>query len=235
VRIPILSFPLATPPLPDEACVRVKLDYTQTDGFLGGSRFYIAYSGSAPTGGNLNTLAGDIETAWVAQLAPIINDEWSLTEVDCQDIATDSGASGFWTGSEAGSASGTPLPAQVAATIEYDIARRYRGGKPRMYLPPPVTGSQATAATWSSGYQSSLQASVADFFAAIAALTIGSMGTLSHINLSYYQGYTNVEIPGRRARSIPTYRSVAKSDAVTGYAAKLRMSSQKRRRSSTTP
>ena len=60
---------MTTPPLPASPCLKVNLDYTQSDGYEGGSRFYLGYSGSAPTGANCITLAGDIEAAWLAHLA----------------------------------------------------------------------------------------------------------------------------------------------------------------------
>lgn len=222
-------------PLPDTPCVRVRLVYNQSDGFEGGNRFYLSYSGSAPTAANCATLAADVEAAWVANCAAVINEDWALVEVDVLDIATDSGLSGQWSGSESGTVSGTPLPAQCATGIEYDIARRYRGGKPRIYLPPPTQTQLLNPSTYTSGFQSTAGGVVADFFAAIEADTVGSMGTLDHVNLSYYKGFTNITNSSGRERAVPTYRATALHDAVEGYAAKARISSQRRRRSATTP
>lgn len=199
------------------------------------NRFYFSYSGSAPTGANCTTLAGDIESAWATNLAPLIGNIWTLEEVDVIDIATVTGFSGQWNGSSSGTRSGSNLPAQVATNVEFNIARRYRGGKPRIYLPPGVTGDQANPVTWNSTYYNAVNSGMTAFIAAIQALSIGAMGTLKHVNLSYYSGYTNVEVPGRRAYSIPTYRASAKHDDVTGYSTKPLLSSQRRRRTSTTP
>src|ERR1700742_2911579 len=100
---------MTAPPLPASPCVRVRLDMTQTDEYLAGNRFYLSYSGAAPTAGNCATLASDIATAWASDLANVISSDFVLTEVDVLDIASDTGASGQWTGSEAGSNSGTAL------------------------------------------------------------------------------------------------------------------------------
>lgn len=226
---------MATPPLPDTPCVRCRLIYTQTDSFDAGSRFYLSYSGSAPSGANCATLASDIAAAWASDLAGQFTTNWVLTEVDVLDIASDSGLSGQWTGSHAGSNAGPILTAAAATNVEFGIARRYRGGKPRMFLPAASHNETVDPGHWSSAYVSGLQTAVGTFFSALEALSIGSMGTLQHVNLSYYSGYTNVEIPGRRARSIPTYRSTALHDNVTGYFAKALIGSQKRRRAATTP
>lgn len=201
-----------------------------------GNRFYLMYAGSAPTGANCTTLATDISSAWGTHLAQTANPSLALEEVDVLDIATDSGFSGQWTGTIDGTeASGTNLPAQVAQTIEFNIARRYRGGKPRIYLPQPTSGVQTTAAKWTNTWVTDLNTYFAAFMAQITALSIGAMGTLTHVNLSYYQGYTNVEVPGRRAKAVPTYRPVALVDVISGYSAKAVISSQKRRRTATTP
>jgi len=222
-------------PLPDVPCVRCRLIYTQTDGLKGGSRFYLSYTGSAPSGANCTTLAGDIASQWNTDAASWINSDWALTEVDVLDIATDSGLSGQWTGSNAGSRGGTPLPAQCASGIEYDISRRYRGGKPRMYSPPGCTGDLATAATYVSGFVAGLSAWPLAFFTAIEALDVGSMGTLDHVNLSYYKGFTNITNSSGRERAVPTYRTTALHDPVVGYAGKTEVASQRRRRTATAP
>lgn len=221
-------------PLPDVSAVRVRLDYTQTDGYKGGSRFFLSYSGSAPTSANCTTLASDVESAWLSNLAVLIGDTWALTQVDVLDISTDTGLSGVWTGTETATRSGTPLPAQCASGVEYDIPLRYRGGKPRMYLPPGVQSDLLDAGHYQSGYVGGLAAGVAAFMAQLATLTIGSMGTLAHINLSYYKGFTNVTNSSGRTRAAPKYRATALSSPVTGYAGKSMVSSQKRRRSATT-
>lgn len=222
-------------PDPASPCVRVRLIYTNADSSFAGSRFYLSYTGGAPSGSDCTTLAGDVATAWNANMAILVNTGDTLTEVDVLDIATDTGLSGQWNGSHQGTSSGAPLPAQVAMNVEYDIARRYRGGKPRMFLPAPGDEAVATAGTWTSGVITDTNTGVAAFFAALEALDIGSMGTLAHVNLSYYQGFTNVTNSSGRTRAAPKYRTAALLDTVTGYSAKVEMGSQRRRRAATTP
>lgn len=225
---------MTTPPLPASPCLRVKLDYTQADGFLAGSRFYVSYAGAAPTAGNCATLAAGIEEAWVSDLAGIIDSNYALTEVDVLDISTNAGASGVWSGSESGTRSGTPLTAAAATNVEFDIARRYRGGKPRMYLPPGVTGDIETAAKWASAFITDVNTQLADFFTAIAALDVGAVGALAHVNLSYYAGFTNVTNSSGRTRAAPKYRNTALVDQIQGYACKATIGQQRRRRTATT-
>jgi hypothetical protein len=225
---------MTTVPLPDTPCVRCRLGFQQTDSFEGGVRFFLSYSGSAPSAANCATLASDIATAYSAQVAAWVNDHWYLSEVDVLDIATVTGLSGQATPSIAGTRSGTPVPAQLASNVEFDIARRYRGGKPRIFWPPGDMADLVNDSTWDTGFQAGITTMTVNFFAQIAALSIGSMGTLKHVNLSYYRGFTNITNSSGRIRAVPTYRATALHDNVTGYAGKATVGSQKRRRIATT-
>jgi hypothetical protein len=225
---------MASPPV--APAVRVRLDYTQRDGFLAGSRFFLSYSGSAPTGANCTTLAGDVETAWLADLAPLIDIDFALTEVDVLDLSSDTGASGYWQGSEYGTRSGDILTANTATNVEYNIARRYRGGKPRMYLPPGTIDDLQDNRSYTSDFTDAVHDGVAAFFAALAGLSIGAMGTLAHVNISFYHGVYTTSPPWRGPgyKYPPKYRDSPLIDAVTGYAPKTQVGSQRRRRSAAT-
>lgn len=226
---------MTTPPLPESPCVRVRMSSGLDAISSGGNRFYLSYSGAAPTGANCTTLAGDIESAWVTNLAPLINEDDGLQEVDVLDIASDSGLSGQWTGNEGGTRSGTPLPVQCCTNIEFGIARRYRGGKPRMYLFGGVAADLQSPNAWSTTFVDEVNTGIAAFFAEIAGLSIGAMGTLAHVNLSYYSSFKNMENSSGRMRAVPQYKTAATLDTITGYSTKVTIGSQKRRRTSTTP
>lgn len=222
-------------PLPDTNCVRVQMVYNDSGGLESSSRFFLSYSGGAPSPANCVTLAGDIAAAWDSHLALIINDAVELVLVDVLDISTDSGNSGSATEAASGSRSGTPLPIQCATNVEYSIARRYRGGKPRMFIPPAVTADLANPAEYLSASVSGFLATWNLFIDEVTALSVGTMGTLVHINLSYYSGFTNVTNSSGRTRAAPKYRALAKSDPITGYNVKPVLGSQRKRRTSTTP
>lgn len=220
-------------PLPASPCLRVRLDYLQGDSYLAGSRFYLAYSGGAPSAGNCTTLAAAVRAAWVTNLASLATENWSLTEVDVLDIATDSGFSGQSIASSAGTNGGDAQATQVATNVEYNIQRRYRGGKPRMFLPPGPSDMLADWGHWTDDWLTEVNTGIGAFFTEIQALDIGTLGSLTHVNLSYYKGFTNVPNSSGRERAVPTYRDAAVLDTVTGYSCKARLGSQKRRRAST--
>lgn len=225
---------MTAPPLPASPTMRVKLDYTFSGGQLGGSRFYLQYAGGAPTAGNCVTLAGDIAAQWATSIAPLVDVNSELTRVDVLDIATLTGASGEWNGANAGTRAGASMPQQCAMNVEFGIARRYRGGKPRMFFPPGVTGDMADDGHWATAFVDEYNTAVAAFFAGIEALDIGAVGALTHVNLSYYSGFKNITNSSGRERAVPTYRDTALLDTITQYAAKAVIGSQRRRRTATT-
>jgi hypothetical protein len=226
---------LAVPPLPDTPCVRVRVSGPTGIGTFWGVRFYLAYAGSAPTGANCTTLAGDIASAWTTSIRPLYPAYFTQNEVDVLDIATNLGLSGQDTTSHGGTLATTALPTQVATNIEFNIAQRYRGGKPRMYLPGGSEEVLLDQGHYQPSFITTCNTNVAAFFTALAALSVGSMGALKHVVLSYYQGFTNYTPAGKRYYSAPTYRTPnALHFDVKGYSAKALLSTQDRRRTSLT-
>ena len=220
-------------PLPDTPCIRVRPFGNVGTDYEWGNRFYFSYSGSAPTAANCATLASDIQTLWGTHLSPLQFGGYALDEVDVLDIASDSGASGNWQGTLNGTRSGAVLPIQTAANVQFSIARRYRGGKPRAYFNFGVDADLAAVNSWTTAFVAAVSSAVADFFAGVEALSVGSIGTLQHVNLSYYQGFKNITNSSGRERAAPTYRATAKSDIISGYVCKDILGSQRRRRTST--
>jgi hypothetical protein len=166
-----------------------------------------------------------------------VHPDWVLNEVDVLDLSTTSGSSGITAASHAGTNTGSVLSANTAVNCEYDIARRYRGGKPRMYLPGPVQESLQTPSKWLDVFVGDVNTGVSAFFTALEALSIGSMGTLDHVNISFYHGVYTTTPPWRGPgfKYPPKYRDVALVDPVEGYSCKSEVSSQRRRRAATTP
>lgn len=200
-----------------------------------GSRFYVSYAGSAPTAANCVSIGNAIASAWNTRFPPFVYINISLTEVDVLDIATNSGAFGTVTVSHPGTMNGGTLTANAATNVEFDLARRYRGGKPRMFLPPPDDTSLVSQDKFTTTFISGVQTAMQDFMADVAAISVGAVGALQHVNVSYYEGFTNVTNSSGRTRAAPKYRTPnAKVDVIQGYAVKAVVGSQRRRRTATT-
>ena len=216
-------------PPPASPCLRVRLIYSEEDGTLAGSRFFLGYSGTAPTPANCVTLANDIATAWSTTMANLVTSGYSLTSVDVLDIATDTGASGVVTVDFPGLDTGAGIPSSCASNVEFGIARRYRGGKPRMFIPPAAQVNMLDGSHWTSSFTTDIGVQTTAFFAAVVALSVGAIGTLTHVSLSYYKGFTNIENSSGRERAAPNYRTSALVDPVTSIIPKQVIGSQRRR------
>lgn len=234
---------MTLPPLPESPIIRVSLDYSEGGALMAGNRFYLGFGSGTPTAPDLASLAATIGTYWNGQIAALVNTGVSLVGVTCQDITTLLGLEGSAVVSYAGIRSGTALPRQVAGNIQFKIARHYRGGKPKIYLPIGVESDLADQSTWSSAFITTVNGNVAAFFAACAAVTETSFTTNQHANVSFYFGFQNLGGGTHRAYSRPLYRNeppnpttnLALVDPITGYVLHPELSSQRRRRESTTP
>jgi len=69
---------------------------------------------------------------------------------------------------------------------------------------------------------------------AVTGLSVGAVGALAHVNVSYYQSFKNVTNSSGRTRAAPTYRTIALLDPITGYVVKAVVGSQRRRRTAKT-
>lgn len=176
------------PPLPPAPLgVRVKLSGTnQTLPWV--NILFLQYSGGPPTGTDLTTLASAVRTAWTTNVAPAMHAQVALTGVDCQDIASTTGASGSWSGSAPGTGSGTAyLPVNVAICVSWKVSLRWRGGHPRNYWPGTVQTNVSAGNQWLPAYLTILQTAAANFHTALNALTLNGNPTL-HVVYSYYHG-----------------------------------------------
>ena len=151
------------------------------------------------------------------------------------DIATHAGNSGVWIGSHEGTRAGATPPFQVCFNLQYLIARRYRGGKPKGFFPFGTVTDYQSPVAWEPALVATVQNNFALFIAALAASSFGSFSTVAHVSLSYKSGFTNVANSSGRERANPTYRPAALVDPVIGYRGHVTFGSQKRRRTSTTP
>jgi hypothetical protein len=223
-------------PNPPGPTLQVRLVYALSDG-EGGNRFYVTFTGSRPTGTQCASIASAIATAWGTDLQPMCSGNTALIEVDVLDITDNMGASGQAIVSLDGSRSGTGLLTQAAVNTEYDIGRRYRGGKPRVYFPGGVETDLLNQSQFSSSFVTAMNTAWSNFFTAVTSITEGSTVLAEHVNLSFYHGFTNVTNTSGRTRAAPTYRApgTVVADNVVGYATKVKVSSQRRRREATTP
>lgn len=217
------------PPYPPVAQVlRVTFKFTEEATF--GSRIFLSYAATAPTNAQCVTFATSCATAWNANLAALFNTGCVLTEVDVVDLSSGTAGVGTATVSHAGTRTGNALPLNSCATVNYAIARRYRGGKPRGFWRMGVAADQLTERTWDSTILSAIDTDFANFITAIAGDGWTGAGTIAQVNVSYFEGFTTHTGTTGRVSNIPKPRVGGPiTDPVTAIAADTYLGTQRRR------
>ena len=191
--------------------------------------FFFKYTGSAPNATDCTSFASSIFSAMSAE-----NGEWSaaitLREVIVTDLSSLTGGQGNSTGSTTGGKTEQPLSLGTAVVENFHISRRYRGGKPRVYLPWGVSSDLTDRRDWGGSFLTGVDTAITSFIAAVVGLTSGSTTISGQINISYFEGFTVVTNPTTgRARNVPKRRTTPLIDDILSHTASPRPGSQRRR------
>lgn len=196
--------PLA--PVPNVA--RIDIDFGLEGDPVAGCHLFFESNGTVPTVANLDSIAAQVATAYSAHLNAHLAATRTCNEVVVTDLTSPTSARGSAAVGASGGGPSVDQVAGLAAVINYPIARRYRGGKPRGYWPLTSTLVLTTAGVWSGGSAATLTTDFQAFLAAVLASSAGSYSFLNHVNVSYFQGFTNVAYGSpTKYRRVPTPRS----------------------------
>lgn len=210
--------------------LRLQLKHTYANDLDVLSRLYLAYTGTAPTSANLNTMATTVGTAWGTNLKALAPNEITLTEVIITDLTTTSSGVGVAATSVVGTRGTAYIAAGSALLFNFLVDRRYRGGKPRMYAPFGISTDLSTAQLWSSTFRTACVTGLTNFRTAVIAAAPSGTTITAQVNVSYYLGFTSVQNPVTlRWKNIPTARTTPVVDTVTGIQANPSPASQRRR------
>lgn len=220
------------PPLPNVAKViqlTVKHRYGSDTNVI--TRFFVRYSGSAPSDVQMAGLTAATVAGWADGLISLCCTDVSLLQVEGVDLSSDSGAAAITADVVDGTRTGSDeLFADNCLVAGYAIRRRYRGGHPRGYWPFGLSGDLATAQTWSTGFLADAAAGLGTFFDDVLAGTWTGGGTLTHVNVSFYSGFSVIISPTTgRARNVSTPRNTPAVDLVTAILPRATVGSQRRR------
>jgi hypothetical protein len=138
-------------------------------------------------------------TASAATLRPWIHNMPTtsfLEQITYEDLSSSSGASLTFPGLHlAGTNAGTPLPANNAVLVSHKIARRYRGGHPRHYMPFGQNTDTSDSQHWTNTFITNVQNDMVAFIAAVNAAIITNWGSGEMGNLSYFTALAPRAVP----------------------------------------
>lgn len=220
------------PALPDVPNM-LKIEHLMSVGNDGSAmvRWFVAYTGTAPSDSVCNSIAGACAAAWATDLAPLANTDVILNEITVTDLTSPTSGRGVWSGSHAGTRSTTTLPGATAVLINMPIARRYRGGKPRSYWPFLGGTDLLTAQQWESSAVTAVEGGLESYLTAVYASGSGGTTVSTLSNVSYYSGFTAVVNPiTGRTKDVPKLRTGGPVvDAIISLVCNPKPASQRRR------
>lgn len=204
------------PPLPHAANI-VRCAYSGTYGSgKWANIFFVRFTGGPPGQADFNNLATGLTTAWSNNIKALVNTGCSLTATNITELTSEFGLQAGNGTVVAGTGSATAsAPANVALTVSFKIARRYRGGHPRMYLTGQIGGNITGSTTWAPAWITTVSTAMEAWRVAVNALTFTSMPSIQLVNLSYYSGHN--------------LRATPLADVVNGVQVHTRVDTQRRR------
>jgi hypothetical protein len=151
---------------------------------------FFAYGGTAPTVAQLNTWCGSIADTsghpYKFYINSFFSHDFTLTEIDCIDLASVSGAVGAATYSVPGGDT-FPAPTNAASVLtNWKIARRYRGGHPKTFWPPFGDDHITDARNWQAAQITSFASVLFPYLAAVEALGPVGSAPFSSVSISYF-------------------------------------------------
>lgn len=121
------------------------------------------------------------------------------------------------------------LTSGTALVVRKHILRRYRGGHPRVYFCGLTEADLTNPGQWDPTFLTNFRAAYNTFIAAVIAGAPGAVGTVTHISISYFQGFTNHTYPSGRVKPIPNPRVTPLVDLIVAITMNPRVASQRRR------
>lgn len=216
----------ALPAVPN--VLKASIKWTISTDVEASTGLFFEYSGSAPNNSSCAAIATTVGAAF-AEWAEYFDHDTTLTACEVTDLASASGGQGISSIGTTGTLT-NPLSGASSVLVNYALSRRYRGGRPRSYLPWGDATKVSTRQTWASSFQANVQDALVTAFASIIGSSAGGTTITQHVNVSYYSGFTVITSPTTgRARNVPTLRSSPHVDTITSFLVSTHIANQRRR------
>jgi len=219
------------PALPNVAKV-VRVDFHQTfaNDLSCLNRIFLSYAG-ALSQADAQTWVNTINTSWGRPTAMkgVQVAAAALSRVVLTDLTSNTSPQAENDTAISGTNASNPLSAGAAFCLKFKLARRYRGGHPRIYILGASQNLLFNAQQWSATTITAYLAAWNDFMTNGPLTAPSAVSTVNHVNVSYFSGFHNVTFPSGRIRPVPTLRNTPAVDLVVAYAGNPQVASQRRR------
>lgn len=197
------------PPLPNGSLSIVIAGDQQGHEWI--NTFYaVAVTTATPTRAQLDALATALLNSYQLNMRPqmVNNVNINSCEVGWQ-AAPDSVIPGLAISPLAGTRTGSALPAQVCAVVNWHTSYdHYRGGHGRSYIPAGVTTDLANQTTWTAGFQTSMTAKATSWRGAINAYAVSPFTSLTMSRVTRIRDHQPIDPPVLRPITAETTRLI---------------------------
>lgn len=222
-----MAAPLPTPTGVVKATMKVSI----ASGTPYGSSFMLAYTGASPTTAQLTTFAGTVAAEWNTNLAALTRTADALTEVDAIDLKNPGTIKGIALVSHAGTRGGTASTASICVALAFSPDHRYRGSRPKAFLPMGVDGDLATPQHWAASFITTVETAWAAFISGIQSTDTSGIGLGDQCSVSYIgPPYTIVPNSGNtRAHAVGTPKNPPDVYSTLAVVGAVKVGSQRKR------
>jgi hypothetical protein len=163
-------------------------------------RFDLEYGGTPPITSTLSAIAEAVSGAWGTHLASFLYVGDALFDVHCADLANPGTVDGQYTASVAGTRSGSQVPNSCTATLNFIPDEKYRGGKPKIFLPYLVEADRSTPQEWTAATMGNLATAWGAFISELAGTSYSGCTLGGPCMVSYLGPPTVTATTGSRRR-----------------------------------
>lgn len=176
-----------TPRPPVPGVLKVTLNWSAENDTGAVTVFHLSYTGGPPSSANCATMAAAIQADAVTRFLALLNSEDSYVgPVTVLDLSSDMGGEGTGGDATNGTRAGDQLSAGTAVVVSKHVARHYRGGHPRSYLPLGSAGD-IVEGTWGSTFAGNVNTAWTDFINDCTSDGTGCVIT-GEVSVSYVNG-----------------------------------------------
>ena len=220
------------PPLPSVPQVlKIVLHYKVGIDVNAATVLHWVYAGLPPTSAQINTFCVAFNALTAAEWPIYLDNQTSYEGINVIDLSSPTAGAGFAGTLVAGARVGAFLGASSCVLVSYPVGRRYRGGKPRTYLPWGTGADLVDRNLWDPVSVGLFHTGWSTILGAVpAAGPIGAAALVSQCVVSYY-GPPNRFITGStgRIRTVSTVRGAALVDLISTFTVSPKVGSQRRR------
>lgn len=219
------------PPLPVvPRTIKYSLRYSDSGNTNVENVFYQTFT-QPPGSSDATSLAATVTAQWLTHVSPLMGTWMTLISATVNDLSSTTGAVAVnVTGGAGTAAAGAHLSSGAATVIQTKIARKYRGGHSRIYLPGAGQNDLQTTNTWTTSYITAVAAGWAAFVNGIITNAPVALGAMQNVVAHRYGRCASPPCspaPDEDAPSVPLASPY--TDAISAWSVNPRVGSQRRR------